>query len=342
MMKIATIVLGGLLAGLPLLAVDNPNGLRLPDHRTCFFSAERISIPVEVLHRETGSFQLSWALRMHDAVVARREVALELQEGEVARHTLQLELPETREGIAIEGHLTLTLSDAKGDSLDKAETPILVFDPDPFQNRKQWLETLNLRLYDPEGATIAVFEKAEIPFSRITNPAALHTAKGGILVIGEGLSLRTSRGLMEAVFEAAQTGIPVLVLAPSEGAFQIPAMQGGGEAGSLQPKSLSFHGKDIITRLDKRLDIGRWAEDRDSVLRYFRIGAYRGQPEIVMDEAQGWPWIALDGEGRQQIRFCGFGIIRDWDLSPVPRYLLAALLEQLSLGTDDEHHLRGK
>jgi hypothetical protein len=318
---------------LPLQAAV-PASLRLPDGRTCFFSSERISIPVEVRSHETGPVRLSWVLRMHDAVVARREVAFDVQDGQIARHTLQLELPETREGITMEGSLSITLSDAKGQPLDTAETPLSVFDPDPFQNRKQWLETLQLHVYDPEGATVAIFEKAAIPFRRITNPAALNPAKGGILVIGEGLSLKASRGLMEAVFEAVQADIPVIVLAPMEGAFQIPAMQGGGESGGPQPKSLSFHGKDIISRLDKRLDTGLWAEDRDSVLRYFRIGAYRDQPEIVMDEDRGWPWIALDWPGGSRLRFCGFGVVRDWEASPVPRYLLAALLEELSNGIE--------
>jgi hypothetical protein len=189
---------------------------------------------------------------------------------------------------------------------------------------------LKLHVYDPEGATVAVFEKAAIPFRRITNPAAFETAAGGILIIGEGLSLRVSRGLMDAVLQVVQAGVSIVVLAPVEGEFQLPGMGQDSDGATPNPMQLSFHGKGVITKLDKRLDTGNWAEDRDSGFRYFRIGAHRDRPEIVMDERQGWPWIALDWAGGRRARFCGFGIVRDWEASPVPRYLLAAMLEEVA------------
>lgn len=330
-MKTSIIALGLLMAGLPLLAADDAASLRLPDGRTCFFAGSKISIPVEVRRREAGGVRLSWALLMHDAVVARREISLDLPDGTPTIHTLELELPETREGIAIAGLLRLSLTDPQGQLLKSIESPLHVFDPDPFVDRKKWLEDLELHVYDPEGATVAVFETAGIPFRRITNPAAFETAAGGILIIGEGLSLRASRGLVDAVLQAAQSGVPVVVLAPVEGEFQLPGMGKDADDAPARrhPMQLSFHGKNIITKLDKRLDAERWAADHDNISRYFRIGAHRDRPEIVVDENQGWPWIAVDWAGGKRARFCGFGIIRDWEASLVSRYLLAAILEQI-------------
>jgi hypothetical protein len=304
--------------------------LSLPDGRTCFFADSRVSIPVAMLSGQTDRSRLSWSLRMHDAVVARREVAIDVRANDPTVHTLDLDLPITREGLAIKGELAISLINSLEQESAHVTMPLHILDPDPFVKRKQWLKELNLQVYDPEGQTVRVFETADIPFREINNPAGLEELSDGMVIIGEGLSLRTSRGLMSIVMKVAQAGVPVLVLAPAEGQFQLPGFGTSSEAQALDLKRLMFQDRDVITALDKRLDTARWAENSDSVMRYFRIGAYRDQPEIVMDEKQGWPWIALDGKGKQRIRFCGFGIIRDWDDSPVPRYLLAAMLEQLA------------
>ena len=327
-MKATMIALGLLVTGLPLLTAANSATLRLPDGRSNFFAGSRISIPVEMHAREQGAVRLSWSLQMAGAVIARREIALDLQQGEVATHALDLELPQTRDGIALKGLLRMALTGPRGEALDEIESPLYVFDPDPFQYRQKWLKDLNLHVYDPEGATVAIFEQAGIPFSEIMNPAAFESAKGGILIIGENLSLRESRGLMEAALQALQAKVSIVVLAPVDGEFQLPGMGTTGNA--PQPAALSFYDRNIITRLDKRLDLLCWTEGRDTVSRYFQIGAHRSEPEIMVSEDQGWPWIALDWKGGRRARLCGFAIIRDWEKSPAPRYLLAALLEQIT------------
>ncbi len=311
---------------LPVLAADAV--LKLPDARSNFFSGSSISVPVEVHVGQTDSTQLSWSLYVAGVSVARREIALDIAAEGVSRHAINLELPTTHRGIPIEVLLHLRLIDSRGNVVTEIESPLYVLDPAPFQHRRQWLENLDIHLYDPEGTTVAVFEEGGIPFKQIMNPAAFHSAMGGILIIGEGLSLRDSRGLMDAVFKAVGSGIPAIVLSPTEGDIQLPGL--GAGAKNDQPPSISLEGREVIRRFDKRLDSVSWVAGRDCVLRYFQVAAYRNRPEAVVGENPGWAWIALDWQDGARARLCGFAIMRDWDMSPTPRYLFLAILEDIT------------
>lgn len=326
MSKARILSLFAVTVALPLLALANDAILRLPDARSTFFSGGSISIPVEVGNAD--STQLSWSLYVAGVSVARRELALDIDADGRARHAINLELPNTSRGVPIEALLRLSLIDSRGNIVTEIESPIYVLDPDPFQHRRQWLENLNIHLYDPDGATIAVFEKNGIPFEQIVNPAAFHSAQGGMLIIGEGLSLRESRGLMDAVFKAVRSGIPAIVLSPTEGEMQLPGL--GAGARHDQPPSMSLEGRDVIRRLDKRLDSASWGAGRDCVLRYFQLAAYRNSPEVVLAADPGWAWIALDWQDGTRARLCGFAIMRDWDMSPTPRYLFLSILEEIT------------
>ncbi len=325
-MKRNTIACMILVGCAPLFAWSNVATLELTHGKTGFFAGDRIAIPVSINAEAYDSLRLSWSLHISGFVTARHEHTIQLQQGR-ATHILEWDLPETRDGITIEGLLRLRLTDLHGNPLDDAKTPLYIFDPNPFAHREKWLTQLQLHVYDPKETTISMLENMDIPFDEIRNPEAFDAAEHGILIIGEGISLRESRGLMDAVFKAAQAGVSVIVLAPADGNISIPGI--GQESHANRPAHLSFHSREIIQKLDKRLDSGNWREEESSATSYFQIGAHHSQPEMVVTKRHGWPWVALDWQNDAKMRFCGFAIVRDWDASPAPRYLLLAILASM-------------
>ncbi len=299
--------------------------------RTCYFPGSQVSLPVSVVGAEDGMFNLLFTLSFKGTVVARRQIPFAVRQGQTGRETITFELPEIRDGIALKGGYRLELVDARGKTIDVAESPLHVLDPDPFRYRQQWLTAQRLHVYDPEGVTVARLASSGIPFVQITNPDAFGEAAGGVLIIGEGLSLRRSRGVIGAALATVAKQTSVIVFAPSEGEFVLPGV--GGEASTAKdgnPRVIRFHGPEMIPALDKRLDDANWGGAAgDNVLHYFEIGAHRDHPEVRVDAKQGWTGISLDWAHGQQMFFSGFAVMRDWDASPAPRYFFAALLDEI-------------
>jgi hypothetical protein len=151
----------------------------------------------------------------------------------------------------------------------------------------------------------------------------------GLLVIGEGTSWKDQRALGDTMVKTAARGIPVLCLAPADGMIPLPGAEG---IGLPAPGRLAFRGLDVITELDKRLAAAAWPPDGQIVASRLAIKADRDDvvAEATKDE-RGWSWIeARYPPGKGVLLICGFGIIRDWDAGPAPRYLLSKLFDTLT------------
>ena len=56
---------------------------------------------------------------------------------------------------------------------------VWIFPRDPFADRSEWLKGLKITLFDPEGKTADVLEKAHVPFKFTKNTSASgRTARG--------------------------------------------------------------------------------------------------------------------------------------------------------------------
>jgi hypothetical protein len=259
----------------------------------------------------------------------RNEIAVAIDANKPALVKISLDAPPLNAGIARQGHLVVAvLSDAKGGQEATLEKVIWILASHPFANQTKWLQSLKITLFDtdPKSKTAEALRSLKVPFAEVRNPAAVRDLKDGLLLVGEGTSFKEEAGLAEALVRGASRGLAVLCLAPSIGAFPLP----GTDQDSPAPGSLVLRRQDIISKFDKRLDAYAWAPDNQVIVSSLEIKAEEGKIVAhVQPAAKGWPWLQIDyPEKRGRLIICGFGIIRNWQSSPTPRFLLARLFEQ--------------
>ena len=154
-------------------------------------------------------------------------------------------------------------------------------------------------------------------------------------MIGEGTVWRDYRSLGQAMVKAAARGVPVLCLAPGEGAIALP---GAADQDLPAPSAVVLRREDVIQDLDKRLDSVAWPPLGEISISRLAITGDRQRVMVEAGDAgrreepaRGWPWLeARYGAPRGRLIVCGFGIVRHWKAGPAPRYLLAQLLAQLA------------
>lgn len=303
-------------AVLAAAAAEESAGLRLLDGRSATFGGTSATWRVEAHGPRVVEGHVAWSLETEGGVVARREQGVRLDPAAPASVEIVVDLPETRAGVVAEGRLRVALLDERRQPLAELEKPVFVFGRDPATDRKQWLQELDLRLYDPSGETARRLDELGWPHRQIANPAAFAALGGGTLIVGEGCSLRENRGLMEAAIRAAQGGAHVVVLAPADGAFAPP---GPAEAGP-GPATLRFLGPEWIRELDKRLDV-------PALRAAFRLGGTRAGAEVAVVSGEGWAFVEARWPDGGALVLVGPGLLGTWETSPVPRHLLVRLLE---------------
>jgi hypothetical protein len=296
--------------------------------RANFFADEEISFTLELTATQAVDGLASWQLMMQHRTLMRGDARVKITPRKLASVSFPLRMPHLNQGVIEKIVLAVGFSQA-GDagSATIFEQDLWVFASDPFVDRTQWLEELGLQLFDPPGQTAQVFESAEIPFRRIHTTAALDAIEEGIVVVGEGISLRKRATLAETLLSLAATGRDVLWFAPEEGDFEFP---GGEDFPGITPKQLLLSGSNMIEKLDKRLDSNTWADPEQAKSVGLQLVARRNRAYLEISSSnQGWTWLQTDfGEPGGQMILSGFCIADCWDLSPTPRFLLARLLEQ--------------
>jgi hypothetical protein len=269
-------------------------------------------------------------LSRESRALARGECTVQSAAGEPKTAEFRIAVPDIKDGVVFPCDLTVSL--VPGGASEPAAVSrrtLWLFPDNAFADRKQWLARLAIRLFDPEKKTADLFTKAGIPFTDVRTTDALAAVREGLVIVGEGVSLKEERGLASAMRRAAEAGVPVLCLALRGGEMPLPA-EGVSEAGGKPPVRMAFRRADIVTELDKRLDTKTWAPGRDAVASSLVLSADR---RVVAVEAvkgdRGWPWMDVVFEGGGRLLVCGFGIVSDWEESPTPRYLLLKLLEEM-------------
>jgi hypothetical protein len=276
--------------------------------------------------------RLGWSLSVDQRTLARGETALTVPAGQPGRTAIRFTVPEAKPGAVLQARLSVEVYDsAGGGRLAGHERTLWIFPGDPFALRSDWLKTLKITLFDPPGDTQKTLERAKIPFQQIRNLAALQDLTGGVLVVGQGISLEEYRALPEALVRLAAAGVPVVWLAPSAGSLPVPGIE-GAETGLPTAKSVTLRRQEAITSLDKRLDADGWPPDGKLIASTISIVADRRRVMgRVGREANGWSWIEVHYPKQDaMLLICGFGIIDHWDAGPTPRWLFARMLEYVA------------
>ena len=271
-----------------------------------------------------------WTLSIGRRTVAQEEAAIAAEPAKPAELLGRLPPVPVKNGVVVQAQLAISVfADAGAKPEATADKTLWIFPANPFVDRTQWLKELKITLFDPREATAGLLQKLNVPFEETRNLASVGEMNDGVLVIGEGISLRDYRELPEVMFKAAARGVSVVCLAPADGLIPIP---GSAAAELPAPKSISWRRQDVITELDKRLDAAAWPAHGKVVASSLVLKADAGAvvAEVVREQA-GWPWLeARFSAKRGTLVVCGFAIVEAWEHSPTPRYVLSRLLEHVS------------
>jgi hypothetical protein len=296
------------------------------------FGGEEIEFKFRLDAAKAVKGRLAWRLALGTATIKSGEAALVAEPSAPADVVIKLPPPEIKDGAVLNTKLTLSaFDDAQAQPIVTFEQDLWVFPKDPFADRGEWLKKLQINLYDPKGDTAKVLTAMKVPFEELRSVDSLADLKEGLVLIGEGVSFKDEKGLAVELQKRAAAGLLVLVLAPAGGAVFVPGI---GNPGGVD--NLSFR-RDIIRKLDKRLDPDDWPPDGKAIASTvaIKIGDRGEVDDGVVGEvaigADGWPWIeARYGTGRGRWTFCGLAVIAKWEAGPTPRFLFLRMLEYLT------------
>ncbi|QDU92488.1 hypothetical protein [Lignipirellula cremea] len=294
---------------------------------TAFFGGEPGKIALDVTAADLFEGTAAWSLTANRRTAARGEIAVSAGPGKPGRLVIPFAAPPVREEVRISLDLELVLTDRAGVEVARFELPIWLFPKEPFADRGQWLESLDLHVYDPAKNTLAAFDDARIPYRYLRSLGAMESLEAGVLVIGEGVSFARERQLSAAILGAVARGVTVIVLAPENGEVRLTPEK--EEAARLE--SLSFRRDEVLTQIDKRLSPLSWPADVSLPLARFELVARTGETLVRVDDAaDSWLWVEATYAGKGRLTVCGANVIDGWAKGPAPRYLLAGLLESLA------------
>jgi hypothetical protein len=281
--------------------------------------------------REAGSCQVGWELAADGRAIARGEQVVQVGPAGVAACAIPIHLPPVKDGVIAPAVLTIAARLAGSGTPAAITRPLWLFPETPFTGVQARLREQRLHLLDPHGSTRAVLDQSDVPYESVRSAEALAEQAPCTLIVGSGISLTEHRGLFAALVHLASRGHRVLWLAPRAGTGPFP-----GPGAAASPPTLTrveFRGRDVISALDKRLDAQSWPPD--GILAAAGVGLRADRGRVLMefgsgaDEANGWPWARLDFGGGGRLVVCGFPIVERWEDGPVPRFLLARILDWL-------------
>lgn len=316
--------------------------LRVLEPWSAVFAARPGIFHLVVESERSLSGTLSWSIVMEDRVLARRDVPFAVTPERAA--TVEVALPRLESAKPIALTATLAATVREGDTARASTRKALwLFPEDPFVDRSEWLKGLDLTLFDPSGATARLFDKAGIPYQATRNPEALLQVRGGLVVIGEGLSFAEYPAIPKVMLAVAEAGVGVLCLAPAEGSLAIPGASGpevpvGARDSTEHPISVRLRRKDVVATLDDRLDWRSWPPDGRVLASGLRLESERGRVvgRVVGGSEEGWAWLEAEfATGRGRLLLTGFSLVEHWDSGPTPRFLLRRLLETMSRSPSD-------
>lgn len=293
---------------------------------TNFFGGDELKLHFEIASDEAFEGLSRWTLSAAGRTLASREAAISLRPDKPADVEVRYTLPPVKEGVIFPLLLQLTVGVPKDEKPHgEYQEPLYLFAQNPFLDRKKWLESLKLHLFDPEEATAKALDALEVPYTRITNLETLTDMDQGLVIVAEGTNWNNYGDLGKSLLAAAVRGVTVVALPPAAGKLPASFLSDPAAARILLRR------RDVIRELDKRFSLA-WSVDRavetsDLIFQFENGEMMAGAAE----PGKGWPWIDVQFR-KPNARFiwCGFGLLASWKESPTPRYFLARLLEVLT------------
>ena len=302
---------------------------------TAFFAEADAHFHFDIATSSEVAGTVMWTLVANGRVLASGEVDARPTPDTPAVLSIERRLPTLREGVAFPLQLKVAFRSTDDKKpLHEIVQELWLLSDNPFADRQKWLDSLEIQLFDPVGDTAAAFQKLDVSFNQRHNADALSELSQGTVIIGEGTSLKDYPSLAKALPALAMRGVNVICFAASDGELLLPMQASDDNRAADQ---FSLRRIDVVGQLDKRLRSPRWVPDESVELRELSVRAAQSQiaGEIV-EAGKGWPWLEVHySQPSGRFVYCGFGLIKAWDQSPVPRYLLARLLEALPQETAD-------
>ena len=290
--------------------------------RSTFFASESFVRTCEVHGASDGS-RVVWKLTTDSRTLSRGEQAVGLRENAPWEVKINLQMPSLRDHVALPVEFQVELINSSREILAKTRQFLWVFSQDPFASRNQWLEDLQIVLYDPIGDTSRVFDKAGIPYRYVRGLSALQATSDGLVVVGENAPFGDPSALFQVLSELASRGRRIISLATNGGTLRLPE---NGTVSSA-PAAFILRQSDVIHDFDKRLDAEVWGTSEPIARSVMRLTSRRDQVVLAIQPAgDGWPWAEFRYPNGGKLILCNFPIISSWSIGPTPRYLLSAIL----------------
>ncbi len=305
-------------------------GLNMQEQWGNVFGGKEAVFHVAVTSAKPVTGTVSWQFSCGGHTIARGEKAVEASPTNRPAVEVKFAVPSVKDGVIMPASLTVEFAEQKAEKIPaNLVKQLYIFPENPFADRSDWLKKLNIILFDPAGKTAELFTKNEIPFKQVNTIGALSDCKDSLVIVGESVSFKESRGLADILVKTAASGIPVLCLAPSEGEIQMPGVEGSNQPFPLQ---ITFRQNNIIAELDKRLDDKGWPPDGSMASNMMALQPDRkGILLAVANTGAGWPWVDLRfPAGKGRIILCSFKIVEKWTESPAPRFLLERILNDMT------------
>lgn len=269
--------------------------------------------------------EFTWHLSLGAAVVDRGHVSADTAMS--ARSVeFPVRVPPLRDGVTGEAALTVVAT-SDGQSA-KLVHPVWILPVDPWSGLRADLAGRTLWLFDPGRALSARLAEAGLNTTAVRNTAALAALTNGLVLVADGVSLRTQRGLADALVRAAAGGAQVILLAPLDGVIPLPGHDGMAD---LPRPDVRLGGVAALRQLDKRLDAHFWPGPVPAVSASVVLSAERRQSEAVWSaDGTGWVWLEMEfrtSGGR--LLAVGWAPTKAWSYGPAPRHVLAALIRHV-------------
>jgi len=281
--------------------------------QSCVLAGQEATFTYLPTDMRVADWQVEWSLVAgHRTLQRGGSQALPAPDRDVPGYKIKIPMPPLRDAVVLPVQLQIIWT-ADGKTY-RHDRPLFIFARNPFAARQAFLEEAQIKLFEVDGKTAELLDEYEIPHSRLLNLSAIDRVTEGIVLVGEGASFREQQKLAESLLRAAQRGVPVLCLAPSEG--DIPLMYSN---------RLVLERGEVVRRYDKRFD-------EIPTVCHFSLEPRRN--EVVLsatNDQEGWSWLDMEFPEKSsekpsgRLIVCGLGMV-----TPVPRYLFVRLLEELS------------
>ncbi len=281
----------------------------------CVFANSKATFAVGFLNGKPGpssTVRVYGFLNIANRTVARNDVAISQADG--AHAILTLEIPSVKESLIIPAELELIArNNEDGTVVTRGKEPVFIFHADPFAGRRDVLEQLPIRVFDPHGQVVKAFsdKNAPVPFREIFNPQQIASVSDGVLVIGFGTTTNElmKKTLIKQAATAAENGALVLCLEFPKSMQTLPGMTFPDSDTSIEApeiKRIRLEKPGVVKSFDKRFD-----------------------PLYPLREtrrAHGWAWYEAEYNSGGRLIVTNIPIIQNWHHSPVPRYLFLELV----------------